>query len=231
MKNSKLIAVLMCALVVLSGCNMNNTTKGGLIGGGGGAAVGALVGNLIGHNTKGTAIGAGIGAVVGTAAGVLIGKKMDKAKAAAEAVKNAQVETITDANGLQAVKVTFDSGILFATNKADLNSAAKSSLNQFAANVLTVNPDMDVAILGHTDNTGTDAINNPLSLQRAQSVSNYLKSQGVTAKQLKTIEGMGSTQPVADNSTADGRQQNRRVEVYIYASQEMIQAAENGTLK
>ena len=210
---------------------MNNTTKGGLIGGGGGAAVGALVGNLIGHNTKGTAIGAGIGAVVGTAAGVLIGKKMDKAKAAAEAVKNAQVETITDANGLQAVKVTFDSGILFATNKADLNSAAKSSLNQFAANVLTVNPDMDVAILGHTDNTGTDAINNPLSLQRAQSVSNYLKSQGVTAKQLKTIEGMGSTQPVADNSTADGRQQNRRVEVYIYASQEMIQAAENGTLK
>ncbi|MCQ2132986.1 MAG: OmpA family protein [Bacteroidaceae bacterium] len=231
MKNSKLIAVLMCALVVLSGCNMNNTTKGGLIGGGGGAAVGALVGNLIGHNTKGTAIGAAIGAAVGTGAGVLIGKKMDKAKAAAEAVKNAQVETITDANGLQAVKVTFDSGILFATNKADLNSAAKSSLNQFAANVLTVNPDMDVAILGHTDNTGTDAINNPLSLQRAQSVSNYLKSQGVTAKQLKTIEGKGSTQPVADNSTADGRQQNRRVEVYIYASQEMIQAAENGTLK
>ncbi len=210
---------------------MNNTTKGGLIGGGGGAAVGALVGNLIGHNTKGTAIGAAIGAAVGTGAGVLIGKKMDKAKAAAEAVKNAQVETITDANGLQAVKVTFDSGILFATNKADLNSAAKSSLNQFAANVLTVNPDMDVAILGHTDNTGTDAINNPLSLQRAQSVSNYLKSQGVTAKQLKTIEGKGSTQPVADNSTADGRQQNRRVEVYIYASQEMIQAAENGTLK
>lgn len=231
MKNSKLIAVLMCALVVLSGCNMNNTTKGGLIGGGGGAAVGALVGNLIGHNTKGTAIGAAIGAAVGTGAGVLIGKKMDKAKAAAEAVKNAQVETITDANGLQAVKVTFDSGILFATNKADLNSTAKSSLNQFAANVLTVNPDMDVAILGHTDNTGTDAINNPLSLQRAQSVSNYLKSQGVTAKQLKTIEGKGSTQPVADNSTADGRQQNRRVEVYIYASQEMIQAAENGTLK
>lgn len=231
MKNSKLIAVLMCALVVLSGCNMNNTTKGGLIGGGGGAAVGALVGNLIGHNTKSTAIGAAIGAAVGTGAGVLIGKKMDKAKAAAEAVKNAQVETITDANGLQAVKVTFDSGILFATNKADLNSAAKSSLNQFAANVLTVNPDMDVAILGHTDNTGTDAINNPLSLQRAQSVSNYLKSQGVTAKQLKTIEGKGSTQPVADNSTADGRQQNRRVEVYIYASQEMIQAAENGTLK
>ena len=231
MKNSKFIAVILSALMVLSGCNMNNTTKGGLIGGGGGAAVGALVGNLIGHNTKGTAIGAAIGAAVGTGAGVLIGKKMDKAKAAAEAVKNAQVETITDANGLQAVKVTFDSGILFATNKADLNSTAKNTLNQFAANVLTVNPDMDVAILGHTDNTGTDAINNPLSLQRAQSVSNYLKNQGVAAKQLKTVEGLGSTQPVADNSTADGRQQNRRVEVYIYASEEMIKAAENGTLK
>ena len=182
MKNSKFIAIALSALLVLSGCNMNNTTKGGLIGGGGGAAVGALVGNLIGKNTKGTAIGAAIGAAVGTGAGVLIGKKMDKAKAAAEAVKNAQVETFTDANGLQAVKVTFDSGILFATNKSDLNSTAKSSLNQFATNVLNVNPDMDIAILGHTDNTGTDAINNPLSQKRAESVESYLKSCGVASK-------------------------------------------------
>lgn len=231
MKNSKFIAIALSAVLVLSGCNMNNTTKGGLIGGGGGAALGALVGNLIGKDAKGTAIGAAIGAAVGTGAGVLIGKKMDKAKAAAEAVANAQVQTITDANGLEAVKVTFDSGILFETNKSDLNSAAKKSLNQFATTVLNVNTDMDVAILGHTDNTGSDKINNPLSLQRAQSVSNYLKSCGVTTKQLKTIEGMGSTQPVADNSTADGRQQNRRVEVYLYASQEMIKAAEAGTLK
>lgn len=231
MKNSKFIAIALSALLVLSGCNMNNTTKGGLIGGGGGAAVGALVGNLIGKNTKGTAIGAAIGAAVGTGAGVLIGKKMDKAKAAAEAVKNAQVETFTDANGLQAVKVTFDSGILFATNKSDLNSTAKSSLNQFATNVLNVNPDMDIAILGHTDNTGTDAINNPLSQKRAESVESYLKSCGVASKQIATVLGKGSGEPVASNDTAEGRQQNRRVEVYIYASEEMIKAAENGTLK
>ena len=117
MKIFKLNIALLCALILLSGCgSMNNTTKGGLIGAGGGAALGALAGRLIGGNGKGTAIGAAIGTAVGTTAGVLIGKKMDKAKAEAEAIANAQVESVTDANGLQAVKVTFDSGILFATN-------------------------------------------------------------------------------------------------------------------
>jgi len=226
MKNFKFLAVALSGLLILSGCGMNNTTKGGLIGGGGGAALGALVGNLIGKDAKGTAIGAAIGAAVGTGAGVIIGKKMDKAKAAAQAVQNAQVESITDANGLQAVKVTFDSGILFATNKSDLNASAQNSLKKFANDVLNVNTDMDVAILGHTDNTGTDAINNPLSEKRAQSVESYLKSCGVQAKQIKEVIGVGSTQPVADNGTAAGRQQNRRVEVYLYASKAMIEAAQ-----
>ncbi len=201
-------------------------TKGGLLGGGGGAALGALAGYLIGKDAKGTAIGAAVGAAVGTGAGVIIGKKMDKAKAAAEAVKNAQVESIKDANGLQAVKVTFDSGILFATNKSDLNAAAKTSLQKFATDVLNVNKDMDVTIVGHTDNTGTDAINNPLSERRAQSVEAYLKSCGVSASQIRSVGGAGSSQPVADNSTAAGRQQNRRVEVFLYASKAMIEAAE-----
>lgn len=204
---------------------MNNATKGGLLGGGGGAALGALAGYLIGKDAKGAAIGAAVGGAVGTGAGVIIGKKMDKAKAAAEAVKNAQVEAIKDANGLQAVKVTFDSGILFATNKSDLNAAAKTSLQKFANDVLKVNPDIDVAIVGHTDNTGTDAINNPLSEKRAQSVEAYLKQCGASASQIKSVGGAGSTQPVADNSTAAGRQQNRRVEVFLYASKAMIDAA------
>ena len=151
--------------------------------------------------------------------------KMDKAKKEAEAVQNAQVESVKDANGLDAVKVTFDSGILFATNKADLNQASKSSLQQFA-NVLKQNADCDVAIIGHTDNTGSDAINNPLSEKRAMSVSNYLRSLGVSASQIKSVEGQGSVNPVADNSTAEGRKQNRRVEVYMYASQKMIQDAQ-----
>jgi outer membrane protein OmpA-like peptidoglycan-associated protein len=149
---------------------------------------------------------------------------MDKAKKEAEAVKSAQVETITDANGLEAIKVTFDSGILFATNKADLNAASKASLTQFAE-VLKENKDMDIAIFGHTDNTGTDAVNNPLSKNRAQSVSKFLKSQGVSSSQIKTIDGQGSKNPVADNSTAEGRKQNRRVEVYMYASEQMIKDA------
>ena len=195
MKSMKSIAVALCASMVLAGCNMSNT-----------------------------AVGAAIGGAVGAGTGAIIGKKMDKAKKEAEAVKNAQVETITDANGLEAVKVTFDSGILFATNKADLNASSKSSLQQFAT-VLKNNSACDVAIYGHTDNTGSDAINNPLSVNRAKSVSNYLKSLGVPASQIKSVDGQGSTNPVADNSTAEGRKQNRRVEVYMYASEQMIKDA------
>ena len=220
MKNLKSIAAGLCAALVLVGCNVSNTAKGTAIGAGGGAVVGAIIGKMAGN----TAIGAVIGGTVGATTGAIIGKKMDKAKKEAEAVKNAQVETITDANGLEAVKVTFDSGILFATNKADLNATSKASLTQFAE-VLKENRDMDIAIIGHTDNTGSDAINNPLSKNRAQSVSKFLKSQGVASAQIKTIDGQGSTNPVADNSTAEGRKQNRRVEVYMYASEQMINEA------
>ena len=154
---------------------------------------------------------------------------MDKVKAQAEAVKNAQVEQITDANGLQGVKLTFDSGILFATNKSDLNANSKAALDQ-CATLLKNNSDCDIAIYGHTDSTGSDAVNNPLSVKRAQSVQTYLLGKGVSASQIKACDGQGSTNPVADNSTAAGRQQNRRVEIYMYASQAMIQAAEAGTL-
>ena len=220
MKSLKSIAVALCAMLVLAGCNMSNTAKGTMIGAGGGAAVGAVIGAIAGN----TAVGAVIGGAVGAGTGAIIGKKMDKAKKEAEAVKSAQVQTITDANGLEAIKVTFDSGILFATNKADLNAESKASLTQFAG-VLKENKDMDIAIFGHTDNTGTDAVNNPLSKNRAQSVSKFLKSQGVASSQIKTIDGQGSKNPVADNSTAEGRKQNRRVEVYMYASEQMIKEA------
>ena len=220
MKNLKSIAAGLCAALVLVGCNVSNTAKGTAIGAGGGAVVGAIIGKMAGN----TAIGAVIGGTVGATTGAIIGKKMDKAKKAAEQVQNAQVQTVQDANGLEAVKVTFDSGILFATNKADLNATSKASLTQFAE-VLKENRDMDIAIIGHTDNTGSDAINNPLSKNRAQSVSKFLKSQGVASAQIKTIDGQGSTNPVADNSTAEGRKQNRRVEVYMYASEKMINEA------
>ena len=237
MKNSKFFAIALSGVMLLSACNMNNTTKGGLIGGGSGGAIGAIVGNLIGKDAKATAIGAAIGTVVGTGAGVLIGKKMDKAKAAAEAVKNAQVQSVTDANGLQAVKVSFDSGILFATGSSTLQAAAKNSLAQFS-NVLKTNTDADVAIQGYTDNAGwknstaeqSAQKNLNLSQQRADAVSNYLRALGVSPSQIKSVNGYGEANPVADNSTAAGKALNRRVEVYLYASEAMINAANAGTL-
>ena len=217
MKKMKVMILTLCAGIVMAGCN--NLAKGTAIGAAGGAVLGAIVGKVAGN----TAVGAAVGTAVGAGTGALIGKHMDKVKAEAEAVKNAQVETITDANGLQGVKVTFDSGILFATNSSTLNSASQNTIKQIA-DVLKSNSDVDVAIFGHTDNTGTDAINDPLSLKRAQSVEKSLKNQGVS--NIKRVEGQGSKNPVADNSTAEGKKQNRRVEVYMYASQKMIQEAQ-----
>ena len=239
MKKTKIMSLALCFALILSGCaSMNNTTKGGLLGGGGGAALGAVLGGIIGKG-KGAAIGAGIGAAVGAGAGVLIGKKMDKAAAQAAAIEGAQVEQVTDQNGLQAVKVTFDSGILFGTGAATLSSSAKASLSKFDNDVLKQNADMDVDIFGYTDNQGwknstaeqSKQKNLDLSQERAQSVCSYLMSCGITSAQIKGVQGMGEENPVADNSTAAGRQENRRVEVYMYASQEMIQQAEAGTLK
>ena len=227
MKKIKFFSIGLCFALVLAGCN--NTQKGAAIGAGGGALLGAIVGKLAGN----TAVGAAVGAAVGTGAGVIIGKKMDKAKAEAEAVKNAQVESVTDANGLAAVKVTFDSGILFSTGSSTLAASAKSSLQQFAT-VLKNNADCDIAIQGYTDNAGwknstaaqSVEKNKALSLDRATAVSSYLQSLGVSAAKLKSVEGLGEANPVADNSTEAGKAQNRRVEIYMYASQEMIKAAE-----
>ena len=232
MKKIKFFSIGLCFALVLAGCN--NTQKGAAIGAGGGALLGAIVGKLAGN----TAVGAAVGAAVGTGAGVIIGKKMDKAKAEAEAVKNAQVESVTDANGLAAVKVTFDSGILFSTGSSTLAASAKSSLQQFAT-VLKNNADCDIAIQGYTDNAGwknstaaqSVEKNKALSLDRATAVSSYLQSLGVPASQLKSVEGLGEANPVASNATAEGKAQNRRVEVYILPSAAMIEAANNGTLQ
>ena len=155
----KTMCLLLSALMILgiSSCNMNNTAKGGLLGGGGGAAIGAGIGALIGKG-KGAAIGAAIGAVAGGTAGALIGRKMDKQAKELAQINGAQVDTVTDVNNLTAIKVTFDSGILFDFNKSNLSASAKNSLSQFAAS-LQNNPQTDVQIYGHTDNVGTRAAN------------------------------------------------------------------------
>ena len=216
---TKIISLLLC-VGMLFACN--NTQKGAGIGAGGGAVLGGLIGAIAGN----TAIGAAIGGAVGAGAGAIIGNRMDKAKKQAQQIEGAKVETVYDTNGVQAVKTTFDEqGIYFATGKSTLDANAKATLNK-VADWIKNNPDTDVAIIGHTDNTGSDAVNNPLSVNRASSVKAYLTSVGVNASQLKRCEGQGSKNPVADNSTADGRQQNRRVEFYMYASQQMIQNAQ-----
>lgn len=232
MKRIKLFSLVLCLGIVMAGCN--NTQKGAAIGTGGGALLGAIVGKLAGN----TAVGAAVGGAVGAGAGAIIGNRMDKVKKQAEAVQNAQVQEVTDANGLQAVKVTFDSGILFPTSSSTLQASAQTSLIQFA-NVLKQNTDADVAIQGYTDNdpwkgkTAEQSVqaNLNLSQQRAQSVSTFLIGQGVSGSQIKSVQGFGESNPVADNSTAAGKAQNRRVEVYLYASQAMINAANNGTLQ
>ena len=225
----KTIAILACAMTVLTGCaTLNNLAKGSLIGGVGGGAVGAGVGAAIGGD-KGAAIGAAIGTAVGAGAGAIIGNVMDKKAEELAALEAAQVETVEDANGLKAIKVTFDSGILFATNKSNLSAEAKSNLKKFADEMKDLS-DTDITIYGHTDNTGSAEVNERLSLQRANAVSAELQADGI-AKSRITTEGKSFTMPEADNSTAEGRAQNRRVEVFISANQNMIAAAENGELK
>lgn len=235
MKNFKFSALLMAALVVLSGCGMSNTAKGGIIGGTGGAAVGALVGKyLVGKSKTATLVGAGVGAAVGTTAGVLIGKKMDKAKAAAEAVANAQVESTTDANGNAAVKVTFDNGILFQVGKANLQAAAQNSLKQFANTVLNVYTDCDVAILGFASSDGADATNLTLSQNRANAVKAYLTNTcGVNVGQIKSTDGYGENPDylIYDANGKEDLKASRRVEVYLYPSKAMVEAANAGTLQ
>lgn len=202
---------------------MNKTTKGGLIGAGGGAAAGALLGGLLGGG-RGTAIGAILGAAAGGTTGAIIGRRMDKQAADLQRdMQNAKVERVGEG-----IKITFDSGILFDTNSATLRAASQADIVKMAA-TLQKYPDTNVLVEGHTDNTGTDAINLPLSERRAQSVADATVAQGVSSSRI-TTKGLGSSDPVGDNSTAEGKQANRRVEIAIFANEKMKKAAENGTL-
>lgn len=227
----KIFYVFMAALILATSSCATSTGNGTLIGTGAGATIGAVAGMLLSSKAdrgKGAAIGAAIGSAVGGGTGALIGRHMDKKKAALEAelANQAQVETITDANGLTAIKVTFDADMTFATGKANLSATAQMALAKFAAQMAT--DDMvntAIQIKGHTDNTGSAAVNEKLSLQRAQSVGSVLKNKGIAAARLFE-EGCSFNEPVADNGTAAGRKQNRRVEVYVLATEAMVKQYE-----
>lgn len=234
----KILAGVMSVALILSGCDMNNKGKGALIGtaagGAAGTGIGALIGHLTGNTKKGAIIGAAVGTAVGVTTGTLIGHKMDKAAAAAKALEDAQVEKIKDSNGLDGVKVTFDNGILFTVNKSTLKSAAQASLKKFADNVLNVYNDCDVAICGFASSDGSEETNMTLSQARAQSVTNYLTNVcKVASKQIKSTTGYGENPEflVYDANGKEDVNASRRVEVYLYASEAMIKAAEAGTLQ
>lgn len=221
MKQMKTTVFILSGALLLASCGtMNNTTKGGIIGGGSGAAAGAIIGGLIGKG-KGAAIGAAVGAAVGTGTGVIIGKKMDKKAAEAAQIEGAQVEKVTDTNGLAAVKVSFDSGILFAFNSSALSNTSKASLRELAQ-ILKDDTTTDIAIIGHTDKVGTYEANIKVSKDRAYAVENYLQDCGVSPAQFKQVKGVGYDE--YDESLS--AEQNRRVEVYMYASEQMIKEAE-----
>ena len=222
----KFFALSMCAALLLSSCGTwKNTGWGTAIGTVAGSAVGLGIGYWADRNSDsntGKIVGASVGAAVGATTGALIGRKMDKAAAAAKEVEGAKVDLV-DVNGYPAVMVTFESGILFDFNSTSLSDAAKASLAEFAE-VLKATPDADVAILGHTDNVGSEKANQSVSEKRAKAVANFLVEQGVES-QIKDVFGMSYNQPIASNDTEEGKAQNRRVEVYMYASQAMIDAA------
>lgn len=227
----KIFYLLLTSLTLVSTSCGSYMGNGTLIGSGAGAAVGAGLGMLFSSSSdrgKGAAIGAAIGTAVGGGTGALIGRHMDKKKAALEAelANQASVETITDANGLTAIKVTFDADMTFATGKANLSATAQSALAKFAAQMSSSDMiNTDIQIKGHTDNTGSAAVNEKLSLQRAQSVGTVLKNKGISAGRI-IEQGCSFNEPVADNSTATGRKQNRRVEVYVLATEAMVKQYE-----
>ncbi|MBQ0787976.1 MAG: OmpA family protein [Oceanihabitans sp.] len=227
-KKTGIILFTMLAAMNLSNCksveNANNKQKGAVIGATGGAILGAILGNNIGKGGN-SELGAVIGGVVGGGAGVLIGNKMDKqAQKIEEEIPGATVERIDDG-----IVITFDenSGVFFATEKYNINTVSQDNLNKLAA-VFKEYPDTNILVVGHTDSAGNEDYNMTLSKNRANAVTNYLTSQGLNYGRF-TTNWFGESQPMHDNSTAEGRAKNRRVNVAILPNQNMIDTAKQQT--
>lgn len=205
------LLLLLVLVPLVGGCaSLSNTEKGAIIGAGAGAAGGAAVGKAAG----GTAEGAILGAVVGGTAGAIIGQRMDKkAEELDEELESAEVERVGEG-----IKVTFDSGLLFDFDSAALRGEAEQNLAEFAQSMQDFE-DTNILIVGHTDAKGPSDYNQELSERRAESAMEFLMARDIMPSRM-TVIGKGESEPVATNDTAEGRQQNRRVEVAIYANEE-----------
>jgi outer membrane protein OmpA-like peptidoglycan-associated protein len=216
MKKITILAISVALLIgTLSCSSMKRRDKGAIIG----AGTGAVLGGVIGDKAGNTAAGAIIGAAVGGAAGAYIGNYMDKqAEEMERDIEGAKIERIGEG-----IKITFASGILFDVGKSAVKPVAQTNLQNLST-ILNKYEDTEILVEGHTDATGSEDSNMDLSLRRAQSVSNYLQTRQVMPTRLH-IQGYGETQPVASNETVEGRQQNRRVEIAIFANDKLKKVA------
>ncbi|MCB0629342.1 MAG: OmpA family protein [Saprospiraceae bacterium] len=213
------IWLLALTMIVAPACNTSKAVKGAAIGG----AAGGVIGGVIGKKAGNTAVGVIIGAAVGGTAGALIGKYMDKqAKEIEDNVEGAEVVRVGEG-----ILVTFDSGLLFGFDSYALTATTKENLRNLAE-TLKEYGDTDLTIEGHTDSKGTDAYNLELSKKRANSVADYLVTLGVDRNRLTTV-GYGEQQPVNTENTEAS--ENRRVEVAIYANEDLKEAAKKGELQ
>lgn len=215
-----LAAVVVSGTLGLTACSSwSNTARGGVIGAGAGGAVGAAIGSQVGS----TARGAIIGAAVGGAAGAIIGNQMDKQ---AEELRT-EIDGATVTRVGEGIVVTFDTGILFGFDSSTLRDEARSNLRKLAAH-LNQYERTDVLIIGHTDSVGAETYNQRLSERRAESAASYVAQSGVASSRIST-RGMGESDPVSSNDSAEGRQENRRVEVVIFASEEWREDVAEGS--
>jgi outer membrane protein OmpA-like peptidoglycan-associated protein len=220
MKKTLAYTLVFCFLVCSWSCaSWSKTKKGAAIG----AAGGAVVGGVIGRAAGSTIIGAILGAAIGGAAGAYIGRYMDRQAAEMRKdLEGAKVERIGEG-----IKITFDSGLLFDVDKSELRDTSKANLIDLAR-ILNKYPDTNILMEGHTDSTGSDEYNLKLSKERAEAVAFFLAESQVSSGRFST-KGYGEAQPIATNDTAEGRQQNRRVDVAIMANDKLKKAATEST--
>ena len=211
---SSLAAVALASSTLVGCANMDETQRTTATGAGIGALAGAVIGGLTagGNTGKSAATGAAIGAAVGAGGGYLWSKHMEEQKATMQqATKGSGVSVSqTDDNQL---KLDIPSDVSFDSGRYEIKPNLRPILDRFAT-TLNQNTATSLRIIGHTDNSGTDAINNPLSINRAAATRDYLVARGVAASRI-SIDGRGSHEPVADNSSAAGRAKNRRVEIFV----------------